>query len=239
MTFWVAGAALVGAVASGVISSDSSRRAANQQADAARDANALQQYIYDQNREDQAPWREAGRNALDKLNALLADGSITSKFAGDITKEPGYAFAAQEGQRAIDNSASARGGIGGAALKAGARFAEGNANKYYNDAFNRFYTERSNMLDPLYRMAGFGSAANAANSASGQNYANQVGGNLIGASNAAAANSINQGNIYGNAINQLGALGQRQNWWNTNQGVNMGNTGWSSDPLSDPFYAGS
>lgn len=234
---WGFVAAAAGTVIGGAISADSSRKAANQQGDAARDANALQQYMYDQNREDQMPWMEAGRNALDKLNALLADGTITSKFAGDITKEPGYAFAAQEGQRAIDNSASARGGIGGAALKAGARFAEQNANKFYNDAFNRHYTERQNQLDPLYRMAGFGTAANTANSLSGQNFANQYGNNVIGASNAAAANTMNQGNIYGNAFNQLGALAQRQNWWQTPGAVNQPAT-WSDNPAADPFYMG-
>jgi hypothetical protein len=232
---FVAGAA--GAIGGALIGADASRSASNTQADAAANSNALQKQIYDQNRADQMPWLEAGRGALDKLNALLADGSITSKFAGDITKEPGYAFAAKEGQRAIDNSASARGGIGGAALKAGARFAEGNATKYYNDAFNRYYTERQNMLDPLYRIAGFGTAANTANAVGGQNYANQVGGNNIGASNAAAANAINQGNIYGNAFNQLGALGQRQNWWGGSGGVNLG-PGWTDNPASDPFYMG-
>jgi hypothetical protein len=211
-----AGTALAaGAVVGGaLIGADASRRASNTQADAAENNNALQKQIYDQNRADQMPWLEAGRSALDKLNALLADGTITSKFAGDITKEPGYAFAAAEGQRAIDNSASARGGIGGAALKAGARFAEDNANKFYGAAFDRSLRERQAMLDPLYRIAGFGTDATGANAISGRNYASETGANTIFGAQAGAQNALAQGNIYGNAINQLGALGQRQKWWN-------------------------
>ena len=234
MTFWVAGAVVVGSA----LTSNAANNAADAQSAAASDSNALQKYIYDQNREDQQPWMQAGRSALDKLNALLADGSITSKFAGDITKEPGYAFTAAEGRRAVDNSASARGGIGGAALKASARFAEGNANKYYNDAFNRFRTERQDILDPLYRIAGFGSSANTANAAGGVNMANQVGANSIFGAQAQAQNALAQGNIYGSAINQLGALGARQNWWNNPSGVNMGSTGWTDNPAGDPFYMG-
>jgi hypothetical protein len=145
---------------------------------------------------------------------LLNSGELTSKFAGmNPMEEKGYAFQAREGQRAIDNSASARGGIGGAALKAGARFAEDNANKHYNDAFNRFQTERTNTTNPLYQIAGFGPQANQQVQQAGQNYANQAGNNIIGAANAGAASGVAQGNIYAGGINQLAAIGNRAGWW--------------------------
>ena len=199
MTYWVAGAVVV----SGLISADASGNAADTQGEAANNATALQRDQFNQVRADQAPWRAAGENALAKLTGLLNDGSITSKFAGtNIQNEPGYAFAAREGQRAIDNSASARGGVGGAALKAGSRFAEDNANKFYNDAFNRHQTERNNMLAPIFQLAGFGPQANQQVGAAGQNFANQAGQNMLGAANAQAAAGINQANIYGNMLNQ-------------------------------------
>lgn len=216
----------IAGVAGAVIASKSAGKAADVQSAASGDANALQKYQYDTTRADNEPWRAAGQASLNKLIGLLKDGSITSKFAGmNPMEEKGYAFAASEGQRAIDNSASARGGIGGAALKAGSRFAQDNADKFYNNAFNRFQTERQNTLDPLYRVAGFGSSANTANAAAGATYTNQVGGNMLGAANSQAAAGIARGNIYGNVLNQGVAIGNRNNWWQTT-------------PQSDPYGGG-
>jgi hypothetical protein len=228
---WIAVATIGGSIIGGMIQSDAIGSAADQQSAAARDANALQKYMYDQTRTDNAPWRTAGETALNKLNSLLSDPSMTSPYAGQIDNEAGYQFAKQEGMRAIDNSASARGGIGGAALKAGARFAEDNANKFYGDAFNRFQTDRQNRLDPLYRMAGYGSSANTANQLAGSQYANAAGNNMLGAANANAAAGMERGNIWGNVINQGIAVGNRNNWWQNPQQPGFG-------PYLDPFFGG-
>ena len=70
--------AAVGAVAGGLLSSRSSRKAAKAQAKAAeaasqaqltaaRESNALQEKIYNQNRTDSAPWRDTGEGALNQL----------------------------------------------------------------------------------------------------------------------------------------------------------------------------
>lgn len=205
---WIAALAAVGGA---LLASEATGDAADTQAEAANNATGISQKQFEQVRADQAPWRAAGENALAKLTSLLNDGSITSKFAGQVQNEPGYAFAAREGQRAIDNSAAARGGIGGASLKAGVRFAEDNANKFYNEAFNRFQTERTNMLEPLFRLGGFGTQANQQVGQAGQNYANQAGQNMLGAANAQAAAGIAQGNIYGNMLNQGVAQWNRRN----------------------------
>jgi hypothetical protein len=143
---------------------------------------------------------------------LLQDGTITSKFAGmNPIEEKGYQFALSEGQRAIDNSASARGGVGGAALKAGARFAEDTANKHYNDAFNRFQTEKANTLNPLFQLSGFGPQANQQAGAAGNVYGTNATDTGVFAGRAQAGSDIAQGNIYGGVINQLGALTNK--WW--------------------------
>lgn len=208
-------APLAGSLIGAGIGAIATNKAADKQAKAAESANALQQYMYDTNRADQAPWRAAGENALNKLTGLLNSGQLTSRFAGKLDNEAGYQFAAKEGQRAIDNSASARGGIGGAALKAGSRFAEDNANKFYNDAFNRYQTENMNTYNILSGAAGLGERANAANAASGANYANQAGRNMMFNGEQQADATLGLGNIYGNAFNQLVAEGKRSNWWQT------------------------
>jgi hypothetical protein len=195
----------IGNIVSGLVQANATKHAASTQAQAAAEANALQKYMYETTRADYAPWRAAGENALNKLTGLLNSGQLTSRFSGKLDNEPGYQFALKEGQRAIDNSASARGGIGGAALKAGARFAEDNANKFYNDAFNRYQTENMNTYNMLGGVAGVGERANAANAAAGANYANQAGNNIIGNGNAQAAARVGIGNIYGNMINQTTA----------------------------------
>lgn len=75
----VAGAGVVGAVAS----SSASKNAASTQANAAKDANSTQLAMYNQTRADQAPWRSAGENALAKLQFGLGLGPSTS---GGVSK---------------------------------------------------------------------------------------------------------------------------------------------------------
>lgn len=63
----VAGASLVG----GALSSNASRRAANTQQQAADRASQMQWDMYEQGREDQAPWRTGGEAGLNQLMHLL------------------------------------------------------------------------------------------------------------------------------------------------------------------------
>lgn len=63
----VAAAVIGSAVVGGVVSSRASGKAADAQKDAAKSANNTQLYMYEQTREDQAPFREAGSQAIDTL----------------------------------------------------------------------------------------------------------------------------------------------------------------------------
>ena len=65
------------------------------------------------------PWREAGTDALGRLQEKISAGP------GDFEASPGYAFRQQEGQKAIERSAAARGGaLSGRALKETERFSQ-------------------------------------------------------------------------------------------------------------------
>jgi hypothetical protein len=195
--------------------SDATGDAADQQSAAAANATALQKYQFDQTRQDNAPWRAAGEQSLNKLMGLLNDGSLTSRFAGqNVQNEPGYQFGLQQGQQGIERSAAARGmGLSGAALKAASRFNQDYAGTKYGQAFDRWRMENADTFNRLSGLAGTGQQINAANSAAGQNYANMAGQNMMGAANAQGAAGIARGNIYGNAINQFTALGNQNNWW--------------------------
>ena len=200
-----------------VIGADAVGDAADAQVGAANNATALQKQMFDQTRADNAPWRAAGEQSLNKLMGLLNDGSLTSRFAGqNVMNEPGYQFGLQQGQQGLERSAAARGmGLSGAALKAASQFNQDYAGTKYGQAFDRWRMENADTFNRLSGLAGTGQQINAANSAAGQNFANQAGQNMMGAANAQGAAGIARGNIYGNAINQFAALGNQNNWWQT------------------------
>lgn len=118
----------------------------------------------------------------------------------DFEQDPGYAFRLSEGQKALDRSAAARGGLqSGAALKAAARYGQDMGSQEYQNAFNRYQINRSNQLNPLQGLMGSGqSATNTMGSnigAFGQQSAEnayQIG-NARASSYANTANAINQG----------------------------------------------
>lgn len=77
-----AGVGALGTVAGGMMSSSAAQSAANAQVQASENANALQKYMYDQNRTDSAPWRTAGAGAVDYVSRLLGiPGSTESQIA--------------------------------------------------------------------------------------------------------------------------------------------------------------
>ena len=90
----VAGATLVG----GAMSSSAAKSGAQTQAGAADRAAELQQAQYEQTRQDQMPFLEAGYSALNKLAPLSEN---YQKFGMDqFQQDPGYAFRLSEGQQA-------------------------------------------------------------------------------------------------------------------------------------------
>ena len=194
-------------IGSAVLGAASSRNAAKTQANAANQAAGLQQQQYEQTRADQAPFRAAGEQALNKLIPL----SDYTKFGMDqFQQDPGYAFRLSEGQKALERSAAARGGlISGSALKAATRFGQDMGSQEYQNAFNRYQTERSAQLNPLQSLAGLGqSSTNFVNTA-GQNYANNAGNAMGAAAQANASGYMGQANAMGQGVSQY--LGYQSN----------------------------
>ncbi len=221
MTFWVAGAV----VGSAVIGASAANKAAKTQASAANRAAELQNEQYQQTRQDQMPWMQAGKAALDKLTPLATN---YQKFGMDqFQADPGYAFRLSEGQKALDRSAAARGGlISGAALKAAGRYGQEMGSQEYMNAFNRYQTERAAQLNPLQSLAGVGQttaanlgtagAANAANvgnlmtSGAAAQAAGYVGGANALTSGLGTYMNYSQGNRLLNALNQSRGYGAPQ-----------------------------
>jgi hypothetical protein len=154
-------------------------------------------------------------------------GSIMSEFGSAarpfsmeaFQQDPGYSFRLGEGLKALERSAAARGGLlSGGTGKALQRYGQEAASQEYGNAFNRFYTERQNLLNPLLSLSGRGQTASSELGQQagqfGQAGANQLGqiGNVMAAGTVGSTNAINQAigqgvSIYNNAQNR-NMLGQ-------------------------------
>ena len=198
---------------------DATTQAAQMSAQGSREALALQQRMYEENVARQEPWRKAGVEALNKLIPMSEYQTFGMK---QFRADPGYAFRMSEGMKGLERSAAARGGLlSGSTLKGIQRFGQDLGSQEYQNAFNRYQTERSARLNPLQTLAGVGQTANTALGAAGQNYANQA--NQLGMTNAANQGNLalQRGNIsasqygnYGSALNTAlntdwNALGKR------------------------------
>lgn len=129
----MAGYAIPGAIlGSSLLGAYSANKGAEAQSDAARRATAEERRQFDITQANMAPWLEAGKTGLNRLSDLV--GGDMSGFYTD----PGYQFAQEEGQKAIERSAAARGGLkSGGTLKDLTRFGQGLANQQYSDYWNR------------------------------------------------------------------------------------------------------
>ena len=146
------------------------------------------------------PFRQGGVNALNRMQDLLGlsgnrrapgYGSLSKNFTmADFQADPGYAFRMSEGLKALDRQAAARGGlISGAALKASQGYGQDLASQEYMNAFNRFQTNRTNLLNPLQAIAGTGQTATNTLSQAGQNMGTNVA-NYMGNAGQAQAGAV-------------------------------------------------
>lgn len=202
----VIGAAVVGAGASAVSSSN----AADAQTAAANSANQTQLQMYDQTRQSLSPYNTAGQGDFARYNRLINSPAyingpqMTESY---LRSTPGYQFTLNQGLKAVQNAAAARGlGVSGAALKGASQYATGLADNTYQQQFQNAVTNQTNAANRLLSGASLGENA----AAQTGNYATQtgqsIGNNLIGAGNAQAASSIAQGNAVGNIGNSVGNL---------------------------------
>jgi hypothetical protein len=214
---------------SGAMSANAAEEAARMQANAATAGGqlasqtadkqmALLEKMFNRQVELQEPFRQSGVAAQNRMLDLLGlspnrgaagYGSLAKNFGmSDFQADPGYAFRMTEGLKALDRQAAARGGlISGGALKAAQNYGQDLASQEYQNAYNRYQTNRTNLLNPLQSLAGAGqtSANTIGNAAAG--YGSE-GSNALGGAGTAQANAIQ------NAANARasGYLGAQQSW---------------------------
>lgn len=168
---------------------DKALRAQRQATDSAM---AFQREMYNQNRADQAPWREAGMRALTGME----DAEFQKDFtANDFQADPGYQFRMQEGMKALQNSAAAKGSLNsGATMKALTKYGQDFASNEYTNVYNRFNADRDRRFNRLSSLAGTGQTATNQMQNANSNFGNQMSDLTLGLGNARAASNINQAN---------------------------------------------
>lgn len=211
-------AAVIGGVATiggGLIAASGAKKAANVQAESAREAQAANERMLERQIGLQEPFRQGGLTAQDEIMKLLgiggdksaADyGSLAKPFGMEqFEQDPGYAFRQSEGMKALERSAAARGLLqSGPTLKGIQRFGQESASQEYGNAFNRYQIERNARLNPLQSLMGAGqTATNVMTGNVGQSSQNQQA-NILGAGQARASGYVGQANALGGALSSIG-----------------------------------
>ena len=177
------------------IAANASGNAARTAAGAADRSAEAQLAMFQQNREDMAPYREAGGRGLSRF-----EGSLGPSFQ----ESPGYQFAFDEGRRAIDQNASARGMLNsGSRLQALTRYGQGMANQEFGNYQNR-----------LAALSGIGQSATGQTAQMGQQTAANMGQAYMQGGQAAAQGQIGQANAILGGVNQgIGLYGLMNPGW--------------------------
>tara|TARA_R110000868_G_scaffold85033_2_gene239522 strand:- start:3689 stop:4393 length:705 start_codon:yes stop_codon:yes gene_type:complete len=207
---WMIAAAVVG---SSLIGSSASKKAASTQADAANRAADLQMQQFERQVELQEPWRQAGITALNKLTPLATE--YTPFGMEQFQQDPGYAFRMQEGMKALERSAAARGGLlSGGMLRGAQRYGQDLASQEYMNAFNRYQAERNARLNPLQSLAGVGQTATNQLGQAGQAMASNVGQAMGAAAQARASGYMGGANALAQGLGTYLNYQQGQNYLN-------------------------
>lgn len=228
-----------GAIASiggAILGMDAANNAADAQSNSAREARDLEYQMFQQNRTDMAPWREAGVNALTRIRAgLEPNGELYRDFTmQDFQADPGYGFRLSEGIKSLDRSASARGLRGsGGALKAVTRYGQDYASGEYTNALNRFRQQQGDRFNRLSSVAGLGQSATQQIGNQGAQVAANAGQYAVGAGNARASGYMGGANAF------AGGAGQAMNFYNQNRLLDMfQNRGGSVNSRAPELYSG-
>jgi hypothetical protein len=224
----VAGATLISAS----MQSKAAGQASQVQSEAAGQSAALQEKMYRENVARQKPFYQAGVNALPEL---VQASKYTPFGQEQFQQDPGYGFRLAEGQKALERSAAARGGlISGGALKAAQRYGQEMGSQEYTNAFNRYQAERQARLGPLQSLTGMGQTTANTIGGAGQTMAGNVGEAYMGGANARASGYVGGANAI------TGGLGQYLNYSNQQNllAALRPNAGTASATTTMPGYYG-
>ncbi len=199
---WIAAAVIGSAVVGGLASSSAGRT----QAAAANRATDTQMQMFNQTRDDQKPYREAGVTALgdiagrsDFFNHQFSPEDLTTHLA------PNYEFMRKQGEGGVANMANAMGGLGGNSLTAISKWNNDYAQNAYQQAFQNYSSQRTDIFNRLASIAGIGQTASSAGATGAPSFAGGIANTITGSGNASAAGTVGAANaLSGGANNFVG-----------------------------------
>jgi len=235
----LAGAAAIGgagSIAGGLISAGGAKSAADAQLQGINEGLVFQQTQKNLLQGMLQPYMTQGQAGLDQLNANI--GTLTKPFnptMADLAATPGYQFTLNQGEQGVANAYSGQGlgaGVTGGAtamtpsgpgIKGATTYAENLASTTYQQQFQNYLGQNSQLFQMMMGQAGLGeqaagtfggvsqsatnamsglaSAGGAATGAGIQSGANAIGQGITGAtsglSNFALLNSLGGGSLFG------------------------------------------
>lgn len=226
--FFALGAAGTGALAAGAKAVGAARgakeleRGANRAMELQEDIYRQQQANYQQSRQDNMPWLQAGQTSLADLMRQMQAGSFNTAYQqfdpSQLANDPGFQFRLSEGQKALERSAAARGGLNsGGFMKGLSRYSQGVASDEFGNAWNRHQAEyatrqgeNAGRFNRLSGLAGMGQNAAQYLGSLGQqnagtmgNFANSMSGLHADRANARAVGASAGWNGVANGINSF------------------------------------
>jgi hypothetical protein len=219
------GWALAGSAVLGYLGSENqanaAENAANLQYQGTQQAARQQREMFDILNKQQAPYREAGYGALNKINEMLPQ--FTRQFtAADLNANlaPNYEFMRQQGLGATAQGANVA-SPGSNVDLAKTMFAENYAKGGYQDAVNNFRNQQTDIFNRLSGIAGIGQTAQGQaqtlGSSTGANLANLA----TGGANALAGGQVGAANAYAGGLQNIGNTGFLYSMLNPGGGSNV------------------
>ena len=230
-----------GSLIGGAISSNAASSAAKTQANAAKDAQQQQLQMFNALQQQQAPARATGYQALNTLGSMLpgyyqqydAQGNAVAGAtgSGDLTRPftaadlqtnlaPNSQFMLGQGTNAARMGTNAGGG-GSNVNIAGTKFAEDYASNAYQNAFNNFQTQQTNIYNRLAGVAGLGQQAQAGTNTAAGNYINAATGLTTGGAAATAGGQVGSANALAGTLGNASGNYTLYSLLNQNPSVNM------------------
>ena len=162
-------------------------KSADATAIASRENIEFQKWLWGEQKELTQPWVTAGEGGLADYTGRISEG-----FQYDQYKDPSTQFRFEEGQKAIEHSAAAKGmALSGGGLKDLLRYGQDYASTEYGNAYNRWQNELNN----LYNLSAMGQASASGQAVQGGQMGGQVSSSIIGAGQARSQMFSDVGNI--------------------------------------------
>ena len=221
----IAAAATIGGT---YLATQGAKKVSNDATQTANNNNALARELYGENKAVLSPYVQGGNRAGTAMQSLLSLSEDPRAFDQAFQRyrdSTGYDFAFDEGNRAIQNSAAARGGLlSGNAIKAGQRYGQQAGQSMFQQYLDRLYGQQSQGLSAAGAQAGvstgFGNQTTANNNAA-----------METRSNATLSSTGNINQLLASLSGQAGNLLGQQSFGSTYKtpGANAATNGWNPE----------